>query len=89
MTPAVVVTMARDMMMLALLLVSPFLLAAIAASLLVGLLQASTRMNDLTLGFVPRFVAVLLMVYFGASWAGGRMIGAIERSAISTYTLIR
>ena len=88
MNAGTIVTTARDMMMLALLLVTPFLLAAMAASLVVGLLQASVRMNDLTLGFVPRFLAVLLTVYLGASWAGGRMLGAIERALMSTYALV-
>jgi len=78
---------AREMMSFTLLIVSPFLLAAVVASLGVGLLQASTRMNDLTLSFVPRFVAVLLMIYLGANWAGARMTAYIERAAVTAGTL--
>jgi flagellar biosynthetic protein FliQ len=87
MTATEVVSAAHEMMSFALLIVSPFLLAAVAASLLVGLLQASTRMNDLTLSFVPRFLAVLLVLYVAASWAGGRMTGYIERAAMAAQAL--
>ena len=81
MNAAEVVAAAREMMSLTLLMVSPFLLAAVAASLFIGLLQAGTRMNDLTLSFVPRFVAVLLVLYLGAAWAGARVSAYIERAA--------
>jgi flagellar biosynthesis protein FliQ len=73
----------REMLIVTLMLVTPFLLAAILSSFVVGLLQASTRINDLTLSFVPRFAAVLLVLYFGASWATAQMIGYIERSIMT------
>jgi flagellar biosynthetic protein FliQ len=83
MSVAEVVGAAREMMALVLVLVSPFLLGAVVASLLIGLFQASTRMNDLTLSFVPRFFAVLLVLYAAATWAGGRMTAYVERAAIT------
>lgn len=87
MTPADIVSAAREMMGFVLLLSSPFLLAAVAASLAIGLLQAATRMNDLTLSFVPRFFAVLLVLFLGVSWAGARMVSYLERAAVSTARL--
>lgn len=89
MTPGGILVAARDMLMIALTLVSPFLLAAIVASLAVGLLQATTRMNDLTLSFVPRFLAVLLAVYLAANWASARMAHYIERAAIGAVAVTR
>ena len=82
-----IVSAAREMMTLTLALATPFLLAAVAASLLIGLLQAGTRMNDLTLSFVPRFFAVLLVLYVAANWAGGRMTNYVERAAMTAQTL--
>jgi flagellar biosynthesis protein FliQ len=73
----------RGMLSVTLLLVSPLLLAAILSSFVVGLFQASTRINDLTLSFVPRFAAVLLIIYLEASWATGQAIGYFERSIMS------
>jgi len=76
-----IVLAGREMMSLTLALATPFLAAAVVASLVVGLLQASTRMNDITLSFVPRFFAVLLIVSIATSWAAGRLIAYLERAA--------
>ncbi|MBV8590311.1 MAG: flagellar biosynthetic protein FliQ [Acetobacteraceae bacterium] len=80
MSTAAIMLSVREMLMVTLTLVTPFLLAAILSSFVIGLVQASSRINDLTLSFVPRFAAVLLVLYFGASWAATQMIGYIERS---------
>jgi flagellar biosynthetic protein FliQ len=86
-TPEEVVGAAREMMTLALTLASPFLAGAVLASLLIGLFQAATRMNDLTFSFVPRFLVVLLVLYGAASWAGSQMTSYIERAAVHAGTL--
>jgi flagellar biosynthetic protein FliQ len=78
---------AREMMTFVLILATPFLLAAVTASLAIGVFQAATRMNDLTLSFVPRFLAVLLVLYLAASWAGVKMTAYIERAAVTVQTL--
>jgi flagellar biosynthesis protein FliQ len=85
MTPDGIIAAARETMALALMLATPFLVGAVVASLVIGLLQAATRMNDLTLSFVPRFVVVLLVLYFVANWAGARMSASIERAALLAH----
>lgn len=82
-----IISAAREMMGFVLILSTPFLLAAVVASLAIGLFQAATRMNDLTLSFVPRFFAVLLILFFTASWAGARMTSYLERTAMTTARL--
>jgi flagellar biosynthesis protein FliQ len=82
-----IISTARETMILVLMLATPFLLAAVAASLAIGIFQAATRMNDLTLSFVPRFFAVLLVLFLAASWAGARLTAYIERSAITSASL--
>ena len=71
----------REMLIFVLVLATPFLLAAILSAIVIGLLQAGTRINDMTLSFVPRFMAVLLVIYFAASWAFGQLNGYVEHSA--------
>jgi flagellar biosynthetic protein FliQ len=83
MSTMIAISAAREMLIVVLTLVTPFLLAAILSSIVVGIFQASTRINDLTLSFVPRFAAVLLVIYFAAPWAFAEMIAYIERSAMT------
>ncbi len=87
MTTTMIVAAAREMLMMTFLLASPFLVGSILASLAIGLFQASTRMNDLTLSFVPRFFAVLLVGYLLLNWAGMRLIAYLERAAATAATL--
>lgn len=89
MSPTEVLSASREMLIVTLLLASPFLAIAIVASLAIGLIQASTRMNDLTLSFVPRFFAVLLLLYFSATWATGQMSSYIERSAMAMRAMFQ
>ncbi len=86
MNTTAVMASVREMLIIVLALASPFLFTAILSSFVVGVFQAGTRINDLTLSFVPRFAAVLLVAYFTAAWAFGQMNGYIERAATAIRT---
>ena len=88
MNASAVISAAHEMLIVTFLLATPFLLAATLTSLVIGLLQAATRINDLTLSFIPRFLAVLLVIYCFAAWAAGQMISYIERSALAMRALL-
>jgi len=77
----------RDMLMMTLFILTPFLAAAMLSSFLIGVLQASTRINDLTLSFVPRLFAVLLTLYLAEGWAVTHLAAYIERSIIFARSL--
>ena len=61
----------REGLLLVLLLSAPPLLASLAVGLLVGVLQAATQIQDHTLVFVPKLVAVVLVLV-----ALGPLLGA-------------
>ena len=52
------VALLREGLLLALLLAAPFLVAALAAGILTGLLGAFTQIQDPAVGLVPRVAAV-------------------------------
>jgi len=58
MTEADVAALMREAMMLALLLGGPPLLAGLVVGLLISLLQAVTQINETTLAFVPKVMAI-------------------------------
>jgi flagellar biosynthetic protein FliQ len=61
----------REGLLLVLLVSAPPLLASLAVGLLVGVLQAATQIQDQTLVFVPKLVAVVLVLV-----ALGPLLGA-------------
>ena len=64
---------AREALVVALLVSAPPLGAALAVGTVTGVLQAATQVQEPTLGVVPRLVAVLLALAVSAPWIGARV----------------
>ncbi|MET3697971.1 flagellar biosynthetic protein FliQ [Bacillus oleivorans] len=59
----------------AVLLVSgPLLLLALVVGLVVSIFQATTQIQEQTLAFIPKIVAVLLGIVFFGPWMLGQML---------------
>ncbi len=64
---------AREALVVALLVSAPPLAAALAVGAVTGVLQAATQVQEPTIGVVPRLVAVLLALAVTAPWIGARV----------------
>jgi len=64
---------AREALLLALLVSAPALGAALLVGLLTGVAQAATQISEPSLGVVPRLAAVLGALVVAAPWIGGRL----------------
>ena len=81
MSEADLATMARDALLVMLKLSGPVLLAGLAVGLLVSMLQALTQINESTLVFIPKLVAVGATV----GLLGGFMMGTLTTYARSVF----
>jgi flagellar biosynthetic protein FliP len=79
---------ARHVLVMTLLFVSPFLGVGLAIGVLVSLFQAGTRMNDMTLHFVPRLLAVTVVIALAGAWIGSRMTSYVRDSAAAMVTTL-
>jgi flagellar biosynthetic protein FliQ len=68
MTPEFVVTFAKESIILTLLLSAPMLILGLVVGLLISIFQAVTSIQEMTLSFVPKIVAVLLGFLFFMPW---------------------
>lgn len=68
MTPEFVIDLGREAVMTALLVAGPLLLSGLAVGLLVSILQATTQIQEATLSFVPKIIAVMLAALIFAPW---------------------
>ncbi|MCX8642614.1 flagellar biosynthesis protein FliQ [Gilliamella sp. B3791] len=55
-------TLAMQAIKVAGLLAGPLLLAALITGLIISLLQAATQINEMTLSFIPKILAVVLVL---------------------------
>lgn len=66
MTPDTVILLAQRALEVTLLISAPPLLAALLTGLVVSIFQAATQINEMTLSFIPKLVAIFVaLVVFG------------------------
>ncbi len=74
-----VITLAQQALLIMLLVSSPMLLAALAVGLLVSIFQAATQINEMTLSFIPKLIAVFVAMVIAGPWMTGLMVDYIRR----------
>ena len=60
MSPDLVMDIGREALWTVSLLLAPMLLSALAAGLLIGMFQAATQINEMTLSFIPKLAVLIL-----------------------------
>jgi flagellar biosynthetic protein FliQ len=68
MTPETVVSVGRHALEVTLLLAAPLLLTALAVGLIVGIFQAATQINEMTLSFIPKLLAMAAVLAITGPW---------------------
>lgn len=68
MTPDLVVTLGKDTVLMVLKLAAPMLGFGLVVGLTVSILMSATQIQEITLTFVPKIVAVLLALLFFFPW---------------------
>ncbi|MEA1976250.1 MAG: flagellar biosynthesis protein FliQ [Bacillota bacterium] len=84
MSKGLVIEVFVDAIKTILLLSSPMLIIALVVGLVVAIFQATTQIQEQTLAFVPKIMAILLVVMFSASW----LINSLIEFTIRVYDLI-
>jgi len=68
MTPETVMTIAQQALTVASMLAAPLLLGALAIGLLIGVLQAATQINEMTLSFIPKLLSLVAILMIAGPW---------------------
>jgi len=68
MSPEMVITVGRHALEMTLMLAAPLLLTALAVGLVVGVFQAATQINEMTLSFIPKLLAMAAVLAFTGPW---------------------
>ena len=68
MTEDMVMNIGAEAIKTTILLAGPMLLAAMAVGILVSILQAITQINEATLTFIPKMIAVIIVLAIMAPW---------------------
>ena len=76
---AQVIGLGRESLLIAVMVATPLLGTALAVGLLIGIIQAATSIQEMTLSFIPKLaVMVLALVLFGG-WQISIMVDFFQR----------
>jgi len=81
MTEEMVMQLGINALQTMLYLAGPVLLAAMAVGIVISILQAITQINEQTLTFVPKMIAVIITLVVMAPW----MLKIMQEYAISIF----
>ncbi|MEJ6773107.1 MAG: flagellar biosynthesis protein FliQ [Porticoccaceae bacterium] len=79
MDPAQVIDLGRESLWIAVLVAAPLLGVALIVGLAVGILQAATSIQEMTLSFIPKLGAMILALVIFGSWQIAVMMDFIRR----------
>mgnify|MGYP000851776087 FL=1 len=79
MTPTSVVELGRQALEVTLLVSAPLFIAALVTGLVVSVFQAATQINETTLSFVPKLVAIFLTLVIAGPWMLSVLTGYIQQ----------
>ena len=68
MTPETVTTIGQQALWVTMLLAAPLLLSALAVGLLVGMFQAATQINEMTMSFIPKLLILVVALIVAGPW---------------------
>jgi len=73
------IDLGREAIMITLLVGSPVLLSGMIVALVVGLLQALTQVQEQTVSFVPKIVAMILALSLSLPWVAHHMLDYVRQ----------
>lgn len=68
MTPDMVIELGRQALIVTVLLAAPLLISSLIAGLLIGLFQAATQIQDMTLSFIPKLIVLIVALGLTGHW---------------------
>ena len=68
------VELIRHSLLLTLLIAAPVLVVGLVVGFVISLFQAVTQLQEQTISFIPRIVAMIVCAIFLLPWAGGHLM---------------
>jgi len=87
-SPDTVITIGQQALHVTILLAAPMLLSVLAVGLLVGMFQAATQINEMTLSFIPKLIILALALTMAGAWMLDVALDFMRQILVSIPTLI-
>jgi flagellar biosynthesis protein FliQ len=78
-----VIDLGQQALYVIILLAAPMLLSALAIGLLIGMFQAATQINEMTLSFIPKLLVLALSIMLAGPWMLDTILNFTRRLYLS------
>ena len=68
MTPETVIAIGEHALVVTGMVAAPLLLAALVSGVVIGMLQAATQINEMTLSFIPKLLVLVATIFATGHW---------------------
>lgn len=88
MTPESVLDLTQNAMWTAVIVAGPMLMIALTVGLVIGMFQAATQINEMTLSFIPKLFALFLTLVFAGPWLLATLMNYTKSLILSIPSII-
>lgn len=89
MSPETVMSIGQQAMQVMILVAAPMLLVTLAIGLFIGIFQAATQINEMTLSFIPKLIGMAASIAIAGPWMLKLLIDYTRTLIISIPSMIR
>jgi flagellar biosynthesis protein FliQ len=83
-----VITLGQQALYTTVLLAAPLLITALVVGLVVSVLQAATQINESTLSFLPKLLAMFLVLIAAGPWMLALIVDFLQRTLIHIASVV-
>ena len=83
-----VLTLVQQALFVTALVAAPLLLTALVVGLVVSIFQAATQINEMTLSFIPKLLAMFAVLVFAGPWMLATLVDYVQRLFASIPQLV-
>lgn len=89
MNPGIVLDIGREALMITMLISAPLLLISLLIGLIISIFQATTQIQEQTLTFVPKILAIFGSIILFGPWMLNILINYTQRLILNVNTFIK
>ncbi|MGH1536685.1 MAG: flagellar biosynthesis protein FliQ [Gammaproteobacteria bacterium] len=88
MTPEATLTLLNSALWITVIVAAPILISVLVVGVFVGMLQAATQINEMTLSFIPKLIVLFLTLLFAGPWMLKTLVNYVTNLITNIPTLL-
>ena len=88
MKPEVTLTILNNALWITVIIAAPLLLSVLIIGVLIGMLQAATQINEMTLSFIPKLIILFFTLLLAGPWMLKTLVNYVNNLIISIPSLL-